>query len=43
LSSRWFPPGGIGKSVVATNLAAMAKLSDSVTLLDFSLNPETSQ
>jgi len=32
--------GGIGKSVVATNLAsAMAKLSDSVTLLDFSLNP----
>jgi pilus assembly protein CpaE len=32
--------GGQGKSVVATNLAAaMAKLSDSVTLLDFSLNP----
>ncbi len=32
--------GGVGKSVVATNLAAaMAKLSDSVTLLDFSLNP----
>jgi pilus assembly protein CpaE len=32
--------GGIGKSVVATNLAAaMAKLSDSVTILDFSLNP----
>jgi Flp pilus assembly CpaE family ATPase len=32
--------GGIGKSVIATNLAAaMAKLSDSVTLLDFSLNP----
>jgi len=32
--------GGIGKSVVATNIAAaMAKLSDSVTLLDFSLNP----
>ena len=32
--------GGIGKSVVATNLAAaIAKLSDSVTLLDFSLNP----
>src|SRR5471032_938819 len=32
--------GGIGKSVVATNLAAaMAKLSDSVTLLNFSLNP----
>jgi len=32
--------GGIGKSVVATNLAAaMGKLSDSVTLLDFSLNP----
>jgi Flp pilus assembly CpaE family ATPase len=32
--------GGIGKSVVATNLAAaMAKFSDSVTLLDFSLNP----
>ncbi len=32
--------GGIGKSVVATNLASsMAKLSDSVTLLDFSLNP----
>jgi Flp pilus assembly CpaE family ATPase len=32
--------GGIGKSVVATNLAAaMAKLSDSVTLLDFSLSP----
>ena len=32
--------GGLGKSVVATNLAAaMAKLSDSVTLLDFSLNP----
>src|ERR1700734_2196940 len=32
--------GGTGKSVVATNLAAaMAKLSDSVTLLDFSLNP----
>lgn len=32
--------GGIGKSVVATNIAAaIAKLSDSVTLLDFSLNP----
>lgn len=32
--------GGLGKSVVATNLAAaMAKLSDSVTLLDYSLNP----
>ena len=32
--------GGLGKSVVATNIAtAMAKLSDSVTLLDFSLNP----
>jgi pilus assembly protein CpaE len=32
--------GGIGKSVVSTNIAsAMAKLSDSVTLLDFSLNP----
>jgi Flp pilus assembly CpaE family ATPase len=32
--------GGIGKSVVATNIAAaMAKLSDSVALLDFSLNP----
>jgi Flp pilus assembly CpaE family ATPase len=32
--------GGLGKSVVATNLAAaMSKLSDSVTLLDFSLNP----
>jgi Flp pilus assembly CpaE family ATPase len=32
--------GGIGKSVVATNIAsAVAKLSDSVTLLDFSLNP----
>jgi Flp pilus assembly CpaE family ATPase len=32
--------GGIGKSVVATNIAsALAKLSDSVTLLDFSLNP----
>jgi Flp pilus assembly CpaE family ATPase len=32
--------GGIGKSVIATNLAsAVAKLSDSVTLLDFSLNP----
>jgi pilus assembly protein CpaE len=32
--------GGLGKSVIATNLAAaMAKLSDSVTLLDFSLNP----
>ena len=32
--------GGLGKSVVATNVAAaMAKLSDSVTLLDFSLNP----
>jgi Flp pilus assembly CpaE family ATPase len=32
--------GGIGKSVIATNLAAaMAKMSDSVTLLDFSLNP----
>jgi pilus assembly protein CpaE len=32
--------GGIGKSVVATNLAAaMGKLSDSVTLLDFSLSP----
>ncbi len=32
--------GGLGKSVVAINLAAaMAKLSDSVTLLDFSLNP----
>ena len=32
--------GGIGKSVIATNIAAaMAKLSDSVTLLDFSLNP----
>jgi Flp pilus assembly CpaE family ATPase len=32
--------GGIGKSVVATNLAAaMAKLSDSVALLDFSINP----
>ena len=32
--------GGLGKSVVATNLAAaMAKLSDSVTLLDFSLSP----
>jgi Flp pilus assembly CpaE family ATPase len=31
--------GGLGKSVVATNIAsAMAKLSDSVTLLDFSLN-----
>ncbi len=31
--------GGLGKSVVATNLAAgMARLSDSVTLLDFSLN-----
>lgn len=32
--------GGIGKSVVATNLsAAIAKLSDSITLLDFSLCP----
>jgi pilus assembly protein CpaE len=32
--------GGIGKSVVAINLAsALAKLSDSVTLLDFSLTP----
>jgi Flp pilus assembly CpaE family ATPase len=32
--------GGIGKSVIATNLAAaIAKLSDSVTLLDFSLSP----
>ena len=32
--------GGIGKSVIATNLAAaIAKLSDSVTLLDFSLTP----
>jgi pilus assembly protein CpaE len=32
--------GGLGKSVVAVNLAAaMAKLSDSVILLDFSLNP----
>ena len=31
--------GGLGKSVVSTNIAsAMAKLSDSVTLLDFSLN-----
>jgi pilus assembly protein CpaE len=31
--------GGLGKSVVATNIAAaMARLSDSVTLLDFSLN-----
>ncbi|MCE0484220.1 MAG: hypothetical protein LV479_08290 [Methylacidiphilales bacterium] len=31
--------GGLGKSVVATNMAsAIAKLSDSVTLLDFSLN-----
>jgi pilus assembly protein CpaE len=31
--------GGVGKSVIATNLAAsMAKLTDSVTLLDFSLN-----
>jgi pilus assembly protein CpaE len=30
---------GLGKSVIATNLAAaMGKLSDSVTLLDFSLN-----
>jgi len=32
--------GGIGKSVVATNLAAaIARLSDSVALLDFSLCP----
>ena len=32
--------GGVGKSVIATNIAAaLAKLSDSVTLLDFSLNP----
>ena len=32
--------GGLGKSVVAVNIAAaMAKLSDSVILLDFSLNP----
>jgi Flp pilus assembly CpaE family ATPase len=32
--------GGLGKSVIATNLAAaMAKLSDSVALLDFSINP----
>jgi Flp pilus assembly CpaE family ATPase len=32
--------GGIGKSIIATNLAsAIAKLSDSVTLLDFSLTP----
>jgi pilus assembly protein CpaE len=32
--------GGIGKSVISTNLAsAIAKLSDSVTLLDFSLTP----
>ncbi len=32
--------GGTGKSVIATNLAAaMGKLSDSVALLDFSLNP----
>ena len=31
--------GGLGKSVVASNLAAaMARLSDSVTLLDYSLN-----
>jgi pilus assembly protein CpaE len=32
--------GGLGKSVIATNLAAgIAKQSDSVALLDFSLNP----
>jgi MinD-like ATPase involved in chromosome partitioning or flagellar assembly/CheY-like chemotaxis protein len=32
--------GGIGKSVIAVNLASsMAKLSNSVSLLDFSLNP----
>src|SRR6201996_3741936 len=32
--------GGVGKSVIATNLAAaIAKLSESVTLLDFSLSP----
>jgi pilus assembly protein CpaE len=32
--------GGVGKSVIATNLAAaIAKLNDSVTLLDFSLSP----
>ncbi|PAW78303.1 MAG: hypothetical protein B9S32_07160 [Verrucomicrobia bacterium Tous-C9LFEB] len=32
--------GGVGKSVIATNLAAgIAKQSDSVSLLDFSLNP----
>jgi pilus assembly protein CpaE len=32
--------GGVGKSVIATNLAsAIAKLSDSTTLLDFSLTP----
>src|SRR5271156_5739671 len=32
--------GGIGKSVVATNIAAaMAKMTDSITLLDYSLNP----
>lgn len=32
--------GGVGKSVIATNLAAgVAKQSDSVSLLDFSLNP----
>ncbi len=32
--------GGVGKSVIATNLAAgIAKHSDSVSLLDFSLNP----
>jgi pilus assembly protein CpaE len=32
--------GGVGKSVIAINLAAaIAKLNDSVTLLDFSLTP----